>query len=312
MKWPFHEGETRMQARAGIHGMAERVGRFVRSEMPEQHRAFFASLHYLVIGALDEAGRPFATIAVGAPGFVRSPSPRELVVETTLVEGDPLRGHLRSGAPVGLLGIELPTRRRNRANGTITGADEAGFSVAVEQSTGNCPKYIQARTIEGVVRRPSASSREGALLSLDAEAIVAKADTTFLASASAEILRDGIHGCDVSHRGGKPGFWKRQTVNGRTRLTMPDFSGNFFFMTLGNLAENPRVGVAFVDFDTGDLLSLTGTAEVTWEGRELEAFEGAERLVHVDVDDGALVRGLVPFAWSAPDYAKQLADTGAW
>jgi hypothetical protein len=62
----------------------------------------------------------------------------------------------------------------------------------------------------------------------------------------------------------------------------------------------------------GDLLSLTGTAEVTWEGRELEAFEGAERLVHVDVDDGALVRGLVPFAWSAPDYAKQLADTGAW
>lgn len=310
--WPFHEGEVQTQERAGVHGMSERVGRFVRSSMPDQHRELFERLPYLVIGALDERGRPFASMAVGVPGFIESPSPSSLVVHATLAEDDPVRVGLRAGAPVGLLGIELETRRRNRANGTVSRAEPGLFAVSVEQSTGNCPQYIQARSIEAAVRRPSETLREGPRLSGRAKAIVAGADTTFIASASAELRRDGVHGCDVSHRGGKPGFWRAQTVHGRTRLTMPDFAGNFFFMTLGNVAENPRVGVAFVDFASGDWLSLTGRAEVQWEGSELRAFEGAERLLHVDVDEGVILGGMIPFTWSAPEYARQLARTGTW
>lgn len=312
MTWPFHEGETRTQERAGIHGMAARVGRFVRDAMPDQHRELFENLPYLVVGALDPLGRPFATLAVGVPGFVESPTSRSLVVHATLAEDDPVRAGLREGAPVGLLGIELETRRRNRANGTLVHVEEGSFTVEVEQSTGNCPQYIQSRTIEGAVRRTGGTRREGALLSAEATAIVARADTTFLASAAAEIRRDGIHGCDVSHRGGKPGFWRARTVSGRTRLTMPDFSGNFFFMTLGNLAQNPKIGVSFVDFESGDWLALTGTAEIEWEGPEVASFAGAERLVHVDVDEGVVLRGMVPFRWSNADYAKQLARTGSW
>lgn len=310
--WPFHAGEVQAQERAGIHGLSTHVGRFVRSTMPDQHRELFTQLPYLVIGTLDERGRPFASMAVGVPGFIESPSPSTLVVHASLAEDDPVRAGLRAGAPVGLLGIELETRRRNRANGTVTHAESGSFTVEVEQSTGNCPQYIQARSIEGAVRRPGATHREESRLSPEAKAIIANADTTFIASAAAEIQRDGIHGCDVSHRGGKRGFWRAQTVHGRTRLTMPDFAGNRFFMTLGNLAENPKVGVAFVDFATGDWLSVTGTAEVQWEGSELRAFEGAERLLHVDVDEGVLLRGMIPFAWSAPEYARQLARTGSW
>lgn len=312
MTWPFHEGETRVQELAGVPGMSERVGKFVRADMPDQHRMLFAKLPYVVLGALDPSGRPFATMAVGAPGFVESPTARSLVVHATLAEDDPVRSGLREGAPIGLLGIELETRRRNRANGTLGRVAGGSFTVEVEQSTGNCPQYIQSRSIEGAVRRAGETLREGALLSPEALAIVAGADTSFVASASAEIRRDGIHGCDVSHRGGKPGFWRARTVAGRTRLTLPDFSGNFFFMTLGNLAQNPKVGVAFVDFDTGDWLSLTGSAEIQWEGEEVTSFLGAERLVHVDVDDGVLLRGMVPFRWSSVGYAKQLERTGAW
>jgi predicted pyridoxine 5'-phosphate oxidase superfamily flavin-nucleotide-binding protein len=300
------------QERAGIHGLSERVGRFVRSAMPDQHRALFEQLPYVVIGALDEQQRPFASMAVGVPGFIESPSASELVVHATLAEDDPLRPGLRAGAPIGLLGIELETRRRNRANGTLSRVEPGLFAVAVEQSTGNCPQYIQARRIETAVRRPRETRREGARLSPAAQAIVANADTTFLASAAAHIARDGVHGCDVSHRGGKPGFWRAQTMGGRTRLTMPDFAGNAFFMTLGNVAQNPRVGVAFLDFATGDWLTLTGHAEVQWEGSELRAFEGAERLLHVDVEDGAILGGMIPFTWSAPEYARQLARTGTW
>jgi predicted pyridoxine 5'-phosphate oxidase superfamily flavin-nucleotide-binding protein len=310
--WPFHQGEVQTQERAGVRGMTERVGGFVRSTMPDQHRDLFEQLPYLVIGALDDAGRPFASMAVGVPGFIESPSPGTLVVHATLAEDDPVRGGLREGAPIGLLGIEFETRRRNRANGTLAHVEPGMFAVDVEQSTGNCPQYIQARSIETAVRRPSETQREGPRLSARARAIVAGADTTFIASASAEIRRDGVHGCDVSHRGGKPGFWRAQTVHGGTRLTMPDFAGNRFFMTLGNVAENPRVGVAFVDFATGDWLSLTGRAEVQWEGSELRAFEGAERLLHVDVEGGVILGGMIPFRWSAPEYARQLTRTGAW
>jgi len=312
MTWPFHEGETQVQERAGIHGMAERVGRFVRDAMPDQHRELFTKLPYLVVGALDSKGRPFATLATGEPGFIESPTPRTLVVHARLAEGDPAREGLYTGASIGLLGIELETRRRNRANGTLVHAEEGTFTLEVEQSTGNCPQYIQSRAVEGAARRAGATLREGALLSPEALAIVAGADTTFLASAAAELRRDGVHGVDVSHRGGKPGFWRALTVAGRTRLTLPDFSGNFFFMTLGNVAQNPKVGVSFVDFQTGDWLSLTGSATVEWDGPEVLAFAGAERLVHVDVDEGVVLRGMVPFRWSDVAYAKQLARTGAW
>ena len=301
-----------MQERAGVHGLAAHVGRFVRPSMPDQHRELFEQLPYLVIGALDERGRPFASMAVGVPGFIESPDPSTLVVHAALAEDDPVRAALREGAPIGLLGIEFETRRRNRANGTVSRVEPGAFAVHVEQSTGNCPQYIQARSIESAVRRPAVTHRETSRLSPRSNAIIANADTTFIASAAAEIQRDGIHGCDVSHRGGKRGFWRAQTVHGRTRLTMPDFAGNRFFMTLGNLAENPKVGVGFVDFATGDWLSVTGTAEVQWEGSELRAFEGAERLLHVDVEEGVILRGMIPFTWSAPEYARQLARTGTW
>jgi hypothetical protein len=66
-------------------------------------------------------------------------------------------------------------------------------------------------------------------------------------------------GVDVSHRGGKPGFVR---LDDDCTLIVPDFSGNCQFNTFGNLELNPRAGMLFVDFDRGNLLYLTGTAEV--------------------------------------------------
>ena len=115
-------------------------------------------------------------------------------------------------AVIRLLGIELATRRRNRLNGTVTDLDHGGFTVALDQSFGNCPQYIQART--PVWRRPSVASRErhapvvlGARLDAAARALVARTDTLFVASASAAARgHAGPEGVDVSHRGGKPGL----------------------------------------------------------------------------------------------------------
>ena len=100
--------------------------------------------------------------------------------------------------------------------------------------------------------------------------------------------------------------------DGRTVLTSPDFLGNFQFATLGNIELNPRAGMLFIDFASGDLLSLTGEGEVVWDGPEVAAFAGAQRLLRLRVTEGVFIANAVPMRWSHPDFAPQLARTGSW
>jgi predicted pyridoxine 5'-phosphate oxidase superfamily flavin-nucleotide-binding protein len=266
---PFHPGERVLQERAGLRTRLEQVGRkVIRDFMPDQHRELFAKLPFLLIGSLDAERRPWASILVGRPGFITSPDPRTLRVGARVNYGDPLAANIVAGAPVGLLGIELETRRRNRMNGVIVTADDTGFTVRVNQSFGNCAQYIQARAHTWVaepstVIAPRPLRAESAILSADAAGLVRHADTFFIATMS-PIAGGGRSGddVDVSHRGGKPGFVRVTEDDERTTLVAPDFRGNFHFATLGNIALEPRSGLLFIDFTSGDLLSLTGEAEV--------------------------------------------------
>jgi len=309
---PFHEGERLVQSRAGVRDeLAQRAGRAIRDFMPEQHRAFFPLLSFLVVGSIDGAGQPWASILVGRPGFIQSPDARTLRIAAQPAYGDPLGANLAVGARLGLLGIQPETRRRNRANGSIEALDTGGFTLHVEQSFGNCAKYIQARAPHFVaapetVSVPRAVRTEGPVLSAEASALISAADTFFIATAAPG---DGV---DVSHRGGRPGFVRVSAAGGCTTLTVPDFSGNNYFMTLGNIAADPRAGVIFVDFETGTVLTLSCTAEIVWDGAELAAFAGAQRLLRLSVVAGIAIADAVPLRWSAPDYAPQLATTGAW
>jgi uncharacterized protein len=116
-------------------------------------------------------------------------------------------------------------------------------------------------------------------------------------------------GADVSHRGGRPGFVK---IEDDRSFLVPDFTGNFFFMTLGNLQLNPRAGVLFIDFETGDLLTLTGTAEVVWGGDELKAIDGAERAWRFRVEAGWRLREALPLRWAFRELSPNSAITGTW
>ena len=154
---PWHDGERTIQQRLGVGDRMEETGqRVVRPYMPDQHRSFFAQLPFIVVGSNDRAGQIWASLLAGAPGFVRSPDPRRLEIAATASSGDPLAEMLQPGIPLGVLGIELPTRRRNRVNGPIVSADASGFTIAVEQSFGNCPKYIMRRdALVSEVEKPS-------------------------------------------------------------------------------------------------------------------------------------------------------------
>jgi len=314
---PFHAGEQEVQRRVGVREQVERGGRnMIRDHMPDQHRELFEALPLLVVGSMDATGRLWGSLLSGPPGFVRSPSPKLLQIKARPALGDPLQLQLAPGNPLGLLGIQLETRRRNRANGRITARDADSFTIEVEQSFGNCKQYIQARepiydaslaAIAGPVRA------EAARLSPQARALLAATDTFFIATASADASsgRDG-EGIDVSHRGGRPGFVRITETPRATRLTIPDFRGNFIFNTFGNLQVNPRAGIVCANFLTGDILSLTGTAHAIWEGPELESFEGADRLLSFEVESGVFLERALPLRFQGLVPSPDLAETGIW
>ena len=297
----FHDDERAAQALAGyVLGDIPAIRPF----MPDQHRTFFAGLPYLFVGTVDEGGWPVATVATGAPGFIRSPDATHLRIADSPAPDDPAGRHLTAGSPIGLLGIDLSNRRRNRANGTITGRDEDGFTVRIAESFGNCPKYIQRREAHPLLRR---TGRSIPLSGLDGEARAAirAADTLFVASRAREGLGGGV---DISHRGGRPGF---VSVEGDW-LSIPDFSGNRFFNTFGNLLGDPRGALLIPDFETGDVLVLQGRAEIDWSGTAVSGFAGAERSWRFKVLRGWRRPGALPFGWSAPEPAPQIAATGVW
>jgi predicted pyridoxine 5'-phosphate oxidase superfamily flavin-nucleotide-binding protein len=194
-------------------------------------------------------------------------------------------------------------------NGHVVALDAVGFAVAVEQSFGNCPKYIQAREPlwRGDAAAHSAPPSEplGPALNEAALALVRSADTLFIATAAAG-------GADVSHRGGRPGFVQASDGGGRIVLTLPDFSGNNLFNTLGNIQAQPRAGLLFVDYTHGGLLQLSGSAQIVWDGEALRAFAGARRLLRIGVDAALWRPQALPLRWSAPRYAPQLEATGTW
>jgi predicted pyridoxine 5'-phosphate oxidase superfamily flavin-nucleotide-binding protein len=292
----FHSDELVAQTLAGQGPRSARMRPF----MPDQHREFFAGLPYLFAATADAAGRPVASVLSGPSGFVQSPDP-----VTLRIDGVHEAGGLAAGRNVGLLGLDLTNRRRNRANGHVTEIDAGGLTVRVTQSFGNCAQYIQTRQPTAIARTPAPVEHFNGL-DETARALVSRADTFFVASRSrAEIENDG--GFDMSHRGGRPGF---VGVLGNT-LAIPDFHGNRFYNTLGNLLGDPRAGLLFIDFATGELLQLQGRAEIDWTPGD-SGPDGAERLWRVRIERGWRRRGAFPFAWTFGDYAPTTLRTGVW
>ena len=301
MSSTVHAGERALQQRLGVHErMAEVMGQVVRPFMPAQHIELFEKLPTLLVGGLDAQRRPWATVLSGWPGFMHAPDAQHLRVESVPQAGDPLS--LQLGMPLGLLGLEPHTRRRNRMNGTVVALDSHGFTLHVDQSFGNCPKYIQARVPRWVKRdKPAPARVESAQLSTTAMQLVRGADTLFIASAAPHARgHAGAQGVDVSHRGGLPGFVRvTQHDDGATVMHIPDYRGNQFFNTLGNLLLNPLAGLLFIDHHSGDLLQLTGHTELLWgdtEGRE----------IRFTVDGGMWRAGVLPLQWSAPELSPHL------
>lgn len=266
MNGPFHHGELAAQRLAGV--VANGGG--IRPFMPDQHREFFAALPFMLAASVDADGAVRAHVLHGGPGFVRTPDAYTLEADTPLV--------FTPGSALGMLGIDLSNRRRNRVNGVVRASAPGKLVLDVRESFGNCPKYITLRDVAPAAPAPGPVH---AFTGLDgaARALVARADTFFIASAG------GAHGVDISHRGGPPGF---VGIEGAT-LQVPDYPGNRYFTTLGNLVLDARAALLFIDFDSGDVLELRGSVSIDWDGEQ--------RSWRFACAGGTLARAALPLRW---------------
>ena len=305
----FHTGEIAIQNVAGVAGkVAERGRRLIRDHMPEQHRAFFAGLHFINLGAVDADNRPWAILRTGAPGFVAARDETTLEIASRALPGEPPGLLLHPGAKVGVVGIELETRRRNRMNGTLIAATPELLTLQVDQSFGNCAQYIQRRQIAPKPREPvEGEPRVDVRTELNTadKALIAQADALFIATRAAVLGDDPRAGLDVNHRGGRPGF---VSIEDERTLLIPDYKGNNFYNTLGNILLDDRAGLQFLDFASGDIVSLTGRAEVILKAAGQAPAADVGRSIRFTADAIRRAPGALPFRFTFIDYWPKLPE----
>ncbi|HET7452850.1 MAG TPA: pyridoxamine 5'-phosphate oxidase family protein [Thermoanaerobaculia bacterium] len=248
---PFHAGELEAQRRAGVEETAGRTGRMIRPGIPAPAAAFLAGRAFLVAATRERGGAVRASMLTGAPGFARATGESEITIDPAGGHVADVREDVAATGRIGLLAIDLATRRRMRANGDAAVAGPS-IRVATREVYANCPQYITPREEP---RFPFGAERSSARLSAAQQERIRGADTFFVASAHPAT------GPDASHRGGPPGFVEVS----ETAIRWRDFPGNRMFNTIGNLLVEPRCGLLFPDFATGAVLRIEGRAEVVWE-----------------------------------------------
>lgn len=259
-KSSFHAGERAVQERAGEAAIAERNGTLVADTILRGARPFIQKQFMVVLASVDSSGAAWSSVLYGQPGFASGAAGN--AVSLALPAGrrdtsDPFWANIAANPAVGMLFIDLGTRRRYRINGTQVRNDEHGIEIAVREAYPNCPRYIQRRHLRALDSSFAPDDvATGAAIGGSVETVIRDADTLFVASSHAET------GADASHRGGNRGFL--QIVDERT-LRIPDFNGNSLFNTFGNVELDPRVGLCVPDFEGQRLLQLTGRARLLWD-----------------------------------------------
>ena len=258
---PFHEGELLVQQQAGETVKGEQNGRIIADSIPKAALKFIEQQSMVVLGSVDEQSI-WASILFGNAGFIRAIDSQTVEIDLKqVIENleDPFWTNIERENRIGMLVIELETRRRLRINGKIARTTSDKLSLQVLESYPNCPKYIQRRHLSFKVDRDSQESskaKTGRVLTLQQQKWIESADTFFVASYHSS------RGVDVSHRGGNPGFIQ---ISDRQTLRIPDYDGNGMFNTLGNLIIDPRAGLIFIDFERSRTLQLSGRATVLWD-----------------------------------------------
>lgn len=292
----FHVGEIAVQTRVGVREEAEQLRGMINPSIKPAAQMLLKTQQLAIASTVDASGNVWASLLTGRPNFIRILDPQTIEIEPSPVPDALLYRHLEHNSELGLLVIDLTTRKRLRLNGLAEVREAGQILLQTREVFFNCPKYIQTRHLETDTVKSLGIAQTQSFKALIAvqQDWIARSDTFFIASFNPET------GADVSHRGGYPGFIR--VLNDRT-LLFPDYAGNNMFQTLGNLIVNPRSGLLFIDFEQGNTLQLTGTAEVIWDESRLVDFAGGQRLVEFHLDQVLETTNATPRRWRFGDYS---------
>ena len=297
----YHEGELIVQERVGVLEEGKRNAAAIADSIVKGALKFIDQQPMAVLGSVDVDHNVWASVLVGKPGFLDAVDDRTVMfdlAQTARNTHDPFWENIAHRPEIGMLVIELASRRRLRINGRISRESDDRLRLDVAESYPNCPKYIQRRHVTtnlvGSGESPGEPNRGIALGPGQRDTIVA-ADTFFVASAHPE------RGVDASHRGGKPGFVR--IIDDR-RLRTPDYTGNCMYNTLGNFIVNPRAGLVFIDFERHRTLQLIGRPEILWDVDDVDhETGGTKRYWELYVDRWLETDNAHPLQWSFQDYS---------
>ncbi|KAI9726728.1 MAG: hypothetical protein M1828_000584 [Chrysothrix sp. TS-e1954] len=281
MAMSWHSGEAEIQRRLHVPDIDNPTtpGLNTRTATNLQMAALLA------VGTLDDEKKPWTSLWGGESQFAR-PLGQSLVGIRTRIDktydpviralfgNDPPENEMSQqskGRMVSALTVNLDMRKRAKLYGRVVAGvvkkeededtaeqsqAEAQLVVKVEQSLGNCPKYINCKSVEAA----SVHSKlidDSAKLSSSARDLISKSDYFYLSSSNAE------EDMDTNHRGGPQGFVRTHvTDDGVHQIIWPEYSGNRYYQTLGNLMTTPKAGLVFADFASGEALYVTGNTEL--------------------------------------------------
>lgn len=253
MESKYHAGELQLQEKFDETKMANRVGRIINDKVIAGAIPFVENQPFVIVSSTDQAANIWTSILMGEPGWINAKEEGKIrfaLSKNLSTDTDILLTNLKENNQVGMIFIELATRRRYRVNGRMR-IDGSNLELAIQEAYANCPKYIQRRIPTfGDQENISPIVTNGSTLGEAEKNWISQADTFFVGSQSSTGY------LDASHRGGNPGFIE---VLDNGDLKIPDYVGNSMYNTLGNLVQVPKAGLLFMDFGTGNILQLTGT-----------------------------------------------------
>lgn len=315
MAMPYNEGEDRMHKLLSVPDHDNPT-----STMLTPQAAFMLQrAPLLAIGTLDSQKRPWTSLWGGHPGFSEHLG-GGIIGTRTIVDGvhDPVvqalvgdaeKGEMVPGEQKMISGltIDLMTRKRvkifgrmvagcvgevdveyedgiERKEGAPKKQDQIQLVQKIEQSLGNCPKYLNQYEITPALVTSELVS-QASTLSPEAKSLILKSDMFFLSSSTLEDM-------DTNHRGGPTGFVR---ILSDTEIVYPEYSGNRLYQSLGNLQMDPKIGMSFPHYETGDVLYTTGEAKILIGSDAAAVLPGSNLAVKINIDEARLVKTGLPF-----------------
>ena len=303
----YHKGELQVQELVGEKRQAEFNGQAIDTFIIDGAIQFITEQEYAVINVEGENKQIWASVITGERGFMNARTSKHISINlqlTDINENDVFWKNIQKNKKVGMLIIELASRRRLRVNGVISTINDDIIEISVKESYPNCMKYIQRRHIVNRQLWDDENINEirtGFVLDEPQQEAIRKSDTFFIGSANPKGY------LDASHRGGNPGFV--QLIDNKT-IRIPDYKGNSMFNTFGNLILNENAGVVFWDFENGIILQMTGKASIHWDNPGTEKVTtGTKRFWEFTLDQWIEQKTGREFTWEFLDYSPHNPST---